>query len=80
MLVEMVTAPSAPASAMRLASRDYLTCRYGNSVWYKDHRTWFFSQVDFEAPHVFDLEADPSCRENIASQASDRIEQAKNEV
>ena len=60
------------------ASRDYLTCRYGNSVWYKDDRTWFFSGVDFETPYIFDLEIDPSCRYNIASQASDRIEQAKN--
>lgn len=62
------------------ASRDYLTCRYGNSVWYKDHRTWFFSDVDFETSHVFDLEIDPSCRHNIASRASDRIEEAKNRI
>ena len=61
-------------------SRNYLTCRYANSVWYKDHRTWFFSGVDFENPYVFDLELDPSCRQNIASQASDRIEQAKRRI
>ncbi len=59
------------------SSRGYLTCRYGNSVWYKDHRTWYFSDVDFEKPFVFDLETDPSCESNIASKAPERIEQAR---
>lgn len=61
-------------------SRDYLTCRYGNSVWYKDHETWFFSDVNFENPSVFDLEADPLCGQNIASQAPDRIERARDRI
>lgn len=29
-------------------SREYLTCRYGNSVWYKDRKNWFFSPVRVE--------------------------------
>lgn len=61
-------------------SREYLTCRYGNSVWYKDRQTWFFSTVDFEEPRVFDLEADPACRHNIADQAGDRIELARSRI
>jgi arylsulfatase A-like enzyme len=61
-------------------SRDYLTCRYGNSVWFKDHQTWFFSDVNFENPSVFDLEADPLCWQNIASQAQDRVERAKDHI
>lgn len=28
------------------ARRQYLTCRYGNSVWYRDDRSWFFSTVE----------------------------------
>jgi len=58
-------------------AREYLTCRYGNSVWYRDDATWFFSTVDFQGPRVFDLEADPDCRRNIADRAADRIELAK---
>ena len=47
------------------APREYLTCRYGNSLWYRDDRTWFFSQGDFSEPRVFDLEADPSETTNV---------------
>ena len=25
-------------------SREYLTCRYVNSVWYKDAKSWYFLQ------------------------------------
>ena len=60
--------------------RDYLTCRYGNSVWYKDQTTWFFSQADFSGPRVFDLESDPDCTHNIAERAVDRIERAKRRI
>ena len=59
------------------SEREYLTCRYGNSVWYKDHATWFFSGADFSGPRVFDLESDPDCTQNIADSASERIETAK---
>ena len=30
--------------------REYLTCRYGNSVWYRDDRNWFFDSVDWQSP------------------------------
>lgn len=61
-------------------SRSYLTCRYGNSVWYKDRQTWFFGSVDFQDPHVFDLEADPPFGQNIAPQAADRIARAREHI
>ena len=58
-------------------SREYLTCRYGNSVWYKDDRNWFFSDVHWKGPRLFDLEADPTCQRNIAEQAPDRVALAR---
>jgi len=60
--------------------RGYLTCRYGNSVWYRDDATWFFSTVDFQGPRVFDLEADPACQHNIADRAADRMALARDRI
>ena len=61
-------------------SRDYLTCRYGNFVWYKDAKTWFFSSGDFAEPHVFDLESDADCQHDIAARAPDRVALAKERI
>lgn len=61
----------------RFPSREYLTCRYGNSVWYRDRSSWFFSRVDFARPRLFDLEADPTCQRDIAAQAAERIALAR---
>ena len=60
--------------------REYLTCRYGNSVWYKDSKNWFFSGVDFQNPRLFDLEADPMCQHNIAADAADRLALARERI
>ena len=60
--------------------REWLTCRYGDHVWYRDHRTWFFSSLEFEGPRVFDLEADPDCTANIAAKAGDRIDLARTRI
>lgn len=61
-------------------SREWLTCRYGDHVWYRDPRTWFFSSLEFEGPRVFDLEADPDCTANIAAKAGDRIDLARTRI
>ena len=61
-------------------SREYLTCRYGNSVWYKDRKNWFFSSVHFENPRLFDLEADVTCQHNIADRAPERIALARERI
>lgn len=61
-------------------SREWLTCRYGDHVWYRDDRTWFFSSLEFEDPRVFDLEADPDCTVNIAAKAADRIALARTRI
>ena len=58
-------------------SRSYLTCRYGNTIWYRDRANWFFSNARFEEPRLYDLEADPTCQRNIAAQAADRIALAR---
>lgn len=59
------------------APRDYVTCRYGDHVWYRDHSTWFFSSLEFAEPRVFDLEADPDCNVNIVEKAPDRVALAR---
>ena len=51
----------------------YLTCRYGNFVWYRDRRTWFFSSLDFTGARLFDLETDPACRVNLAARLPERV-------
>ena len=62
-------------------SREYLTCRYVNSVWYKDAKSWYFSSVDFQDDvRLFDLEADVACQHNIAAQGADRIALAKERI
>lgn len=61
-------------------SREYLTCRYGNSAWYKDAQNWYFSSVDFQNPRLFDLESDPTCQHDIADRAADRIALAQQRI
>ena len=59
---------------------DYLTCRYGNFVWYRDRRTWFFSSLDFTGPRLFDLESDPHCRTNVAGRLPERVALARERI
>ncbi len=67
-------------SSPGFSSRDYLTCRYGNFVWYRDRSSWFFSHGDFTNPRLFDLEADPDCAKNIEGQAPDRLDRARQAI
>lgn len=62
---------------------EYVTCRYGNSLWYRDDRTWCFGDIGgddstlaLSDPRVFDLEADADCAVNIAGSARDRVDLA----
>lgn len=57
--------------------RDYLTCRYGNYVWYKDKEIYFYSDVDFSEPRLYDRATDLECADNIATKAPDRVERAR---
>lgn len=47
--------------------RKYLTCRYGDSFWYRDEKHWVIMNIDGIARSVFDLEKDPACKQNIVS-------------
>ena len=76
------------------APREYLTCRYGNSVWYRDDRNWFFSSVDWQTSpatassstglqpntRLFDLETDPVCQVNIADRSPERVALARQRI
>lgn len=48
--------------------REYLTCRYGDSVWFRDERYWVIMDVKGEARSVFDLKNDPGCQKNIVAE------------
>lgn len=49
----------------RWASRDYVTCRYNNSLCYIDEHTWALGDIAGAVREMFDLDADPGCRVNI---------------
>lgn len=73
-------------------ARDYLTCRYGNSVWYRDDRNWFFSTLDWQSTdpssrpgqppiaRLFDLETDPDCQDDIAARSPERVAVARERI
>ncbi len=48
------------------SERDYLTCRYGDSVWYRDRKYWIIMDIKGNLLEAFDLEKDPKCQKNIA--------------
>ena len=48
--------------------REYLTCRYGNGLWYRDQRYWLLLNTARECPEAFDLTTDPRCQQNIRDQ------------
>jgi len=60
--------------------REYLTCRYSNCVWYRDNKNWYFSDVHWQYPRLFDLEADDPLSETIAKKAPQRIKRARDRI
>jgi len=56
--------------------RDYITCRYGHSVCYIDDETWALGDVNGTPREVFDLRADPDCRNDILKSDSRRWKRA----
>ena len=64
-------------------SPEYVTCRYGNSLWYRDDHTWCFGDIgdsrddlELNNPRLFDLTADADCRHDIAGRSKDRLKMA----
>lgn len=56
--------------------REYLTCRYGDTVWYRDSEYWVIMDVNGKPRSVFYLPTDPDCQENILNDASDAVKKA----
>ncbi len=64
----------------RFERRDYLTCRYSNSVWYRDERNWYFSNVHWENVRLFDLESSEPFGETIANRSVERVRLAQRRI
>ena len=60
--------------------REYLSCRYHNHVWCRDESTWFFSDLGFSHPRLFDLETDPDCRREVAAEHPRRVELCRERI
>ena len=54
--------------------REYLTSRFDNTVWYRDDRWWVIIDVDRSHAHVFDVEADPELRDDVAGEGGEPAE------
>ena len=56
--------------------REYLTCRYGDTVWYRDRNHWVIIDVSGKPRAVFDIQRDRKCRNNILSEADEVVGKA----
>jgi arylsulfatase A-like enzyme len=45
--------------------RDYVTCRYGNSLCYIDEQYWILTNIDGQLQELFDLKSDPNCQSDV---------------
>ena len=56
--------------------REYLTSRYGNTLWYRDKKWWVIIDVTGKPRAVFNLQKDPHCQSNIVSHTKDVVKKA----
>ncbi len=56
--------------------REYLTSRYRDSLWYRDHENFVLMDLDGVAGEVFDPRSDPRCRNNLVEQRHDEVKMA----
>lgn len=56
--------------------REYLTSRYGDSVWYRDLEHWVIMDANGKPRAVFDIQKDPECQNNILSEGDEAVEKA----
>ncbi len=61
-------------------SRDYVTSRYSNCVWYRDDKNWYFSNIHWENVRLFDLESSDPFGETIAHRAPERVKHAQRRI
>jgi arylsulfatase A-like enzyme len=59
-------------------AREYLTCRYGDTVWYRDREHWVIIDVSSKPRAVFDFRNDRNCRNNILDTSSEVVDKAWN--
>jgi len=56
--------------------REYLTSRYGNTLWYRDKKWWVIIDVTGKPRAVFNIQKDPHCQSNIVSHTKDVVKKA----
>jgi arylsulfatase A-like enzyme len=56
--------------------REYLTCRYGDTVWYRDRVHWAIIDVRGKPRAVFNIQDDPRCTNNILPETGEVIVKA----
>ena len=56
--------------------REYLTRRYGDTVWYRDHKYWVIIDVSGKPRAVFDIQEDANCRSNIIATSDEVVNRA----
>jgi arylsulfatase A-like enzyme len=56
--------------------REYLTSRYGDTVWYRDAEHWVIIDVSGKPRAVFDVQKDPRCGDNILPEADAVVSKA----
>jgi len=57
--------------------RDYVTCRYNNSLCYIDDATWALGNIGGDVGEAFDVRSDPACRKPlVAGEAKERWQTA----
>lgn len=53
----------------RDGDREYLTCRYGDTVWYRDEKWWVFYTIGSDEMHVFDIQCDGEFATDLGTSA-----------
>lgn len=53
--------------------RDYVTCRYANSLCYIDDQHWILTNIDGQLQELFHLESDPNCKCDIKDKVDSAI-------
>jgi len=53
--------------------RDYVTCRYANSLCYIDEEHWLLTNIDGQLEELFDLKSDPNCKHDIKDKVDSAI-------
>ena len=52
--------------------REYITCRYANSISYIDRKNWILTDLDRRQNECFDLENDLNCQNDISKEVSSK--------